>query len=197
MKLATLFLILIIGFACQKEAETLMDSSETTKEEISTKSDDPYYKTKTVNGFNIAVTYIPNIENNAASNSNHEPDQSVHFTMEIEADGKRKKGNFLYNNVSAVGDFKDNVNYFNFSIIEDIRVAVNDTPYNVVLSNMENTYTLSDNRKIHFVAVPPTEGFEAQNIQQISFIYDDVTLGIGRTKFTFNAENFKPIPNKI
>lgn len=197
MKLSILFLILIIGFACQKESEMLLDASELTMEEVGPESDNPFYKTKTVNGFNIAVTYLPNQENEAASNPNEKPDQSVHFTMEIEADGKRKKGNFLYNNVSGVGDFKDNVNYFNFSIIEDIRVAVNETPYNVVLSNMENTYTLSDSRKIHFVAVPPTEDFEAQNIQQISFIYDDVTLGIGRTKFTFNAEDFKPIPNKI
>lgn len=197
MKLGALFLILIIGFACQKEAEALADSSEITTDEVNLESDNPYYKTKTVNGFNIAVTYIPNQVDGVGANANEEPDQSVHFLMEIESDGKRKTGNFLYNEVNGVEDFKDNVNYFNFSIIEDVRVAINGTPFNVVLSNMENTYTLGDNRKIHFVAVPPSQEYEETNIQEISFVYDDVMLGIGLTKFIFHAEDFKTVPNKI
>jgi hypothetical protein len=199
MKLGALFLILIIGFACQKEAETLTDSVEAITDAENPAMEDPYRKIKNVNGFNIAVTYVPNAENNDQANGNEKHDQSVHFIMEIEADGKHKKGNFLYNEVQGVGDFKDNVNYWNFTIIEDVRIVVNETPFNVVLSNMENTYTLGDNRKIHFVAVPPTDDFNIENnpIQELRFVYDDVMLGIGITKFTFKAEDFKTIPNKI
>ncbi|MFT5821467.1 MAG: hypothetical protein ACI8ZM_002720 [Crocinitomix sp.] len=197
MKLGALFLILIVGFACQKEAEALTDSSEIMSDAENPVSDNPYCKIKNVNGFNIAVTYVPNRSSLTALNEDVEPDQSVHFIMEIESDGKRKTGNFLYNEVNGVGDFKDNVNYFNFSIIEDVRIAVNGIPFNVVLSNMENTYTLGNNRKIHFVAVPPTQEFEVTNIQEISFVYDDEVLGIGLTKFIFNAKDFKTIPNKI
>jgi hypothetical protein len=199
MKLLALFLILIIGFACQKDAEALTDSSEIMADAENPASDNPYSKIKNVNGFNIAVTYVPNAENSERPNGNEKPDQSVHFIMEIESDGVRKNGNFLYNEVYGVNDFKDNVNYWNFSIIEDVRIVVNDIPFNVVLSNMENTYTLGDNRKIHFVAVPPTDNFNIENnpIQELRFVYDDVMLGIGITKFTFKAEDFKTIPNKI
>ena len=165
MKLIALFFILIVGFACQKETEKMVDSTETSTDNSNSKSDNAYYKTKSVNGFNIAVTYIPNQVD--ALNTIKSTDQSVHFVMEIESDGERKKGNFLYTDVNGVEDFKDNVNYFNFSIIEDVRVAVNGTPYVVVLSNMENTYTLDNNRKIHFVAVPPTQEFEEINIEEV------------------------------
>ena len=199
MKIISVLFLIILGFSCLKNDELETVSDDSVPIDVTTHSNDynGYRKSKTVNGFNIDVTYIPNAPNTGPLDTENEADQSVHFLMEIESDGAKHEGNFLYKDVNGAEDFKNNVNYFNFSIIDDVSVAVNGTQYKVVLSNMESTYTLGDNRKIHFVAVPPSQEFEKINIEEISFVYDDVVLGIGITKFSFNAKDFKPVPNKI
>lgn len=160
---------------------------------------DPYRKTKSVNGFNISVTYKPDETLVPKHPEINAQQKSLNFVMEIVSDGKNRDGNFLYKDAEGMAGFKQNVNYFNFSIIEDISVSVNGVAFNVVLSNMENTYTLSDARKIHFVAVPPDSGYDVEplNSNTISFVYDDYMLGVGRTKFIFNTPEIKPIPNKL
>jgi hypothetical protein len=207
-------IILLVCLSCAKDETTIEQNEALSVTDTNWQSNPEYgyYKMKTVNGFNIGGTYLPAsfllaeeldkreetiVEEKDSLEQNYS--NSVHFIMEIESDGERNKGNFLYKDIYGLDDFTDNVNYYNFSIIEDISVQVNGTPFKVVLSNMENTYTLSDNRKIHFVAVPPTQeyGLEAKPIQELLFVYDDEMLGIGRTQFTFRAQDFKTIPTKI
>lgn len=184
MKLIVFLLAIGIGFSCQKQVES-WNSLKEEEQQAETSQIEPIktnFQTKTVNGYTISVTYEPSSPE----------DESLHFLMEIEADGEHRTGNFLYHDVADRSDFKANVNYFNFEIINDVSVEVNNQLYNMVLSNMENTYTLDDRRKIHFVAVPPQEHSHNEIIQKISFVYDDTELGIGKTKFMFN-----PISHKI
>jgi len=202
--------LILVFFSCSKDESTIENTELSSSVNTDWKSNPAfgYHKTKNINGFNIAVTYLPNSsavsktdieENTYADDSLNAQDNSVHFIMEIESDGVQRNGNFLYKDVNQLSDFKDNVNYYNFSILEDVNVFVNNSEFNVVLSTMENTYTLEDKRKIHFVAVPSTPAYDVKNnpIQELRFVYDDVILGVGKVKFTFKATDFKPIPNKI
>lgn len=155
-----------------------------------------YYKKKKVNGFLLGVSYLPTVPIEGA-NIDSSVNYSVHFILEIATDGKKSQGNFLYKDAGNQQEFTNNVNYFNFYIDEDVTIMVNGMYYKIALNNMENTYTLNNSRKIHFIAVPvSTEtSVHPDNIEELIFIYDDSTLGIGYTKFTFEAKNFKPISN--
>jgi len=205
---------LLFCFSCSVDSnEESKISNETEVANLNWQSnpDYGYYKSKTINGFKIGVTYLPGdhlLEKELAkegallAQTDSIEDfykNSVHFTMEIESDGVVNKGNFMFNDVYNQNDFSQNVNYYNFSIMEDVQVHVNGSPFQVVLSNMENTYNLDDKRKIHFVAVPKSEQDNLQNkpIENLLFVYDDEKLGVGYTKFRYEANEFKPIPNKI
>ena len=188
---------LLLLFSCGKEEvdydNAVFSTEQEQLEDWRTNSSFGYYKEKKVNGFRVGVTYLPELYP-----PKEVENQSVHFLLSIAADGEKHRGNFLYKNASGQQDFASNVNYFNFHIQDDVQVFVNGEPYAVVLSNMENIYTLGNGRKIHFVAVPQSSGtsISPDAFEKLTFIYDDSTLGIGYTKFTFETEKFKSISNK-
>ncbi len=191
MKLIVFTTILWIVFSCQKQSDQLVSTDEEAVELDSSHPErqEMYNQSKTINGYTIAVTYLLTGERDDGTSVQECPtDQSLHFLMEIEADGQDRTGNFLYHEVYDASDFTANVNYFNFEIVNDVSVEVDDYPYQVVLSNMENTYTLDDKRKIHFVAVPLEKSPLQKQGQRISFVYDDTVLGVGKTKFIFNTQ---------
>jgi len=133
MKSVAIFFLILVFAACQKTDETIriVDDVNLVDTDL---DDNPYEKSKTVNGFNISVTYKPDKQLMPQSKQLNGQQNSLNFIMKIGSDGKKHSGNFLYKDAQGMGGFKENVNYFNFSIIEDVSASVNGVEFKMVLS---------------------------------------------------------------
>lgn len=172
--------------------------------------DNGLIKSKHINGLVFTVKYLPadymtyqelkSSTPNAASKDSllKQYQNSLFFLLIIHPDDEIKANagkDVMYLGVKDPKEYQDRVMQMNFEMKEYVSIELNDSSsYTPVLTNMENTYGLSNGRSILCVFSPYKSIQEFNNSNTIDLIWDDEIFQSGRNHFVFDSKDFLSLP---
>lgn len=120
---------------------------------------------------------------------------SLTFLVSIATDEREKPvGDVMFLDLENMQGYKERMQAMNFDMNEVVELAVGDQTYKPVLTNMQNTYGLSNGRSITCVFAPGKNIEEFKKEENIDLIWDDELFGSGRNHFVFNSKDFWSLP---
>jgi hypothetical protein len=200
MKNTVSFLLATVLFLCS--CSTQKDKISTVKEFNSwmNEEENGMQITKSVNGVSVTVSYFPpaysalkEMESTGLKDKQQYDSllnyyqSSALFVMTISPDdNKDYKGDIMYKDVTDFKAYVERALELNFNLESYVALEVDGEKYVPVLSSMDNTYSLTDYRKINFVFVPTTKANELQSAQLYQFVYHDEIFKLGTLYFPFD-----------
>lgn len=166
---------------------------------------------KKVDGITIKLKYMPSdylayqdlsgeksINKSAIDSIVSGYQKSLTFLMTLGVDGKMKKGDIMYQDISNYEEYKQKLYAMNFEVEQLTILTLGDKKYKPVLSSLENVYGLTDSRNITLVFVPDTENEKSfYTSDKVLLSYDDEIFNTGINHFTFNREDINNTPTFI
>lgn len=191
--ICVLLLLAVLG-SCSQKVSTLKEYHSWITEE-----DNGCKLTKTINGLNITIQYLPHtymalkeMERRKLSNkpsfdslANYYNTQ-LHFLLTIESADEQR---VLFKGITNPEEYAQRVNELNFNIENTTSVKTMGNLYKPVLTSLENTYNLGKDVKLNLLFAPHNKVDELANAEDIEFSYDDETFAIGSIHAVFNKKN--------
>lgn len=202
-----LFLLSIVLLACGgNEVSSYEDYVKWLNDE-----DNGLVMNKKVDGITIRLKYIPSdylayqdlsgeksVKKEAIDSIISGYQKSLTFLMTIGVDGKIKKGDVMYQDVTNYEEYKQKLYAMNFEVEQLTTLTLNNKKYKPVLSSLENVYGLTESRNITLVFVPESENEQTfYTSEKLQLSYDDEIFNTGMNHFTFNREDIKNAPTFI
>lgn len=164
-------------------------------------------KSKTTSVFEYNFQYLPpqyrawqEFQNNSYFSSTQRDsiltnmEKSLYFVFTISPRHEKASGDVMYSKVNNLPDYQQRVKTLNFNFKDYWQLQSPKGNFTPVLSTLENTYSLSDYRKLHLV-------FATEDIQQSFYemphwdvIFNDEIFGTGIHHFVFWKDDWNNIP---
>ncbi len=160
---------------------------------------------KSVNGVKVNIHYLPpqynalkemestGLTGKASYDSLLLQQQKVAtFLMVLAPDeDKGTKGDIMYKDIQNFKQYVERSLTLNFDLENQIELKTDKGEYKASLSSLENTYSLTNDRKINFVFTPTTKEDELTLAKEYDFIYNDESFGLGTLHFYFNKKEIE------
>lgn len=172
--------------------------------------DNGLVKSKHINGLIFTVKYLPaeymayqelkdsNAHTISKDSLIKQYRNTLFFLLTVNSDDEMKENagkDVMYLGVKNPKEYQERVMLMNFNMKEFISIQLNDSStYSPVLTNMENTYGLSNGRSILCVFAPYKSIQEFNNSNTIDLIWDDEIFQSGRNHFVFDSKDFLSLP---
>jgi len=168
-----------------------------------------YTKTRNVNGLKVTVRYLPpegralqeleqGPEHNQAAYQKllEEYRYASAFVMTIGPDHEKgAQGDIMYRGLQNYQQYAERALQMNFDLETQVELVTdNGRKYKPVLSTMENTYGLKEERSVYFVFSPVQAKEELSNANNLDFVYEDNLFELGTLHFEFNKSELQDIP---
>ena len=111
--------------------------------------------------------------------------QSLYFIFTISPREGRAAGDVMYSGVNDYPDYKQRVQALNFGIKDYWSLRTEAGEFAPVLSNLENTYSLTDYRKLHIVFAPPDSTVHFHDLKPWDVVFNDEVFGTGVSHFVY------------
>ncbi len=158
--------------------------------------------TKRISNIQLSATYLPSQylalneqpnDRNQLEKIKKEYDNTVTILFNI-APSDQGDGDIMYQGVSEYKEYTERMYSMNFSIGQYFTLNTPSGSYKPVLSNLENTYSLKNNRKITLVFAPNENEDELIKQPFYDIVYEDEILGTGMHHFRFTRDDINNIP---
>lgn len=118
-------------------------------------------------------------------------EESLHFIFTIALREDKASGDVIYSGVNDKADFEQRVYTLNFGMEQYWALHTNLGEYAPVLTNMENSYSLTDYRKIHLLFAPSNTSTHFHEADQWDLVFTDEVFGTGIHHFVFFKEDWE------
>ena len=112
------------------------------------------------------------------------------FILNISPEGANGNKDVMYAGVNNYKEYKQRVFDLNFDFSSYVFININDKLYPAKLSNLENTYSISNDRNFYLVFSDSI----LNTGNDIDFVFDDEIFNTGISHFEFQAKDLKKIP---
>lgn len=118
---------------------------------------------------------------------------SAAFVMTLAPDESKKNnsGDIMYKGVKNFKEYIERALALNFNLENEVDLEVNGSTYTPVLSSLDNTYSLSNDRKINFVFAPVKDKEEMIKAIYYDFVYHDSSFDLGTLHFFFDKKKIE------
>ena len=197
--------ICIISFSCKKKCSTLSEYLKWLND-----PEKHLAPIKRINGIAVKVKYLPaeylaymeeekdsqhylKAKRDSVINSYKE---SITFLLTIGPDEEKKaSGDVVFRGIENYQQFSERIATMNFHMDESLNLKTDEGDHAPVLTNMENSYGLSESRNIYCVFVrSEAEKKNINDSQTFDFVYNDEIFGIGKNHFVFQKSDMEDLP---
>ena len=168
--------------------------------------DNGLVKTRSVNGIELKVTYLPaeymaytelkeqeQISRLALDSLISYYKSGLYFLLKIGPDEEAgAQGDIMFNGLQSYAEYAERARAMNFDLDQHVWLKSGTQELHPVLSTLENTYGLQEYRNILFAFTP--EAGEETISERMEFIYEDELFGLGTNYFVFNKSTLEKIP---
>ncbi len=120
---------------------------------------------------------------------------TVAFQLQILPDSLIAEGDVMYKGISGYAGYAEGVRKLNFEMGNMIELQADSNVVKPVLCLAENTYSLTDGRKIMLVfSENDIKSFFA-SAKELQLVFNDELFGSGRQRFRFESEDILGLPN--
>lgn len=114
------------------------------------------------------------------------------FVMTLAPDeSKKEKGDIMYKGVKDFKEYIERALALNFDLESQVRLEADKNIYPPSLSSLDNTYSLTTDRKVNFVFTPANKKEELLNAAYYDFVYHDEHFGLGTLHFYFDKKKIE------
>lgn len=194
MKNYLLLSIAIFCLACQ--SKPVFDNVKEYKIHL-LQAENGYIKSKEAGGVKVSLLYMPanyliGLDKNYKTEDTtiNAYEHTYTFLLSFTPNQKIKNGSIMTLNVTDYEGYKERVYDMNFEFKSKIFVKTKTGNIYPVLADMENTYGLTQERKIHLV-FPKNEIVKEE---EIDIIFDDDVFDTGRHHFVYTKKKLEEVP---
>lgn len=120
-------------------------------------------------------------------------EKSLYFIFTIAPREDKASGDVMYSGIQEKSDLEQRVNALNFGMSNYWQLKTSQGEYAPVLTNLENTYSLTDFRKLHLVFAPADTTIHFQEVPQWDLVFNDEVFGTGIHHFVFFQGDWKEV----
>lgn len=114
------------------------------------------------------------------------------FVMTLAPDeSKKEKGDIMYKGVRDFKEYIERALALNFDLESQVTLEADGITYAPSLSSLDNTYSLTNDRKINFVFTPTSKKEELLNAAYYDFVYHDEHFDLGTLHFYFDKKKIE------
>ena len=124
----------------------------------------------------------------------HVYSKSVGFQLAFGADGVGTQGDVTYLGVNNYEEYAARVREINFGLEEMLELHAGDKVFRPKLAVAENTYSLSNERKVMIMFSDVELLKSMQNEDEVVMVFDDRIFGGGIMKYRFNTNAINNVP---
>jgi hypothetical protein len=122
-------------------------------------------------------------------------DDQLSFVLNLAADGEHAQGDVMYAGVNDAESYKRQAFNLNFSWDQYVELRCGDQRYVPVLSTLENTYGLTQDRNVILVFAPPLASDSAFYASEtLDLVVHDEWFGTGSQHFKFQRADLQKVP---
>jgi hypothetical protein len=122
--------------------------------------------------------------------------KSLYFLFTISPTEGKAKGDVLYSGISDYHSYDQRMRMLAFRMKEYWLLRSPDgEEFHPVLASMEQTFSISESRKVHLVFAPPDTVTHFQDMPLWDIEYRDEIFGTGIHHFVFEKENWEKVPD--
>lgn len=123
---------------------------------------------------------------------------SATFVMTLAPDeSKNQSDDIMYKGLKNYQEYVKRALSLNFDLEQQVIVEADGKKYMPNLSSLDNTYGLSNDRKINFVFTPQQQKDELEKASYYDFVYHDEQFDLGTLHFYFNKKEIENSLPKI
>lgn len=170
--------------------------------------DNGLVKTKTIGGVKVSLRMVPSqfwaYKDIKGDKSQRQLDsldklynESYNFILSLGNTEENKDKDIMYKELGGVEEFRERADMMNFNLGDYCWINTSSGEVHPVLSNMENTYGISKERKIHFVFGKKSEEVDLTSLDGLKVSFDDPLFGTGKTNFVFSKSDINNIPKLV
>ncbi len=173
--------------------------------------DNGLIKQKRINGLLLTVKYLPAdllAYQDCKNNKSYTPAQkdsliksysnTMTFLLTVapdETDSTSVIKDVMYYNLENQEEFQHRAETMNFEMEKYVELKTSDSLiYSPVLTNMENTYSLTNGRNITCVFAPMKNKEEFKKVKEFDFVWDDAIFQSGLNHFVFDNNSIFSSP---
>ncbi len=119
---------------------------------------------------------------------------SLHMMLTVSSGTAYKASDVMMTEIGSYEGYADRMIRLNFRISEMVQLHIGDRVFLPVLSNMENTFGLSEDRKIHIVFASTTFPKQLSDFPEMDLVLNDQVFDSGISHFVFLKDHLKRIP---
>lgn len=120
----------------------------------------------------------------------------LQFLLTVEPGKVYQHSDVMISGVESYDDYSDRMMKLNFNIADMIELRFGGSSYRPVLTNMENTFGLSNDRKIHVVFADPDFPDQLALCTKIDLVLEDRVFETGISHFIFEESFLRKVPNQ-
>jgi len=114
------------------------------------------------------------------------------FIMTLAPDeSKNNNGDIMYKGLKNFKEYVERAMSLNFDLENQVTLEADANIYAPSLSSLDNTYSLSTDRKVNFVFTPVNKKEELENATHYNFVYRDEQFDLGTLHFYFDKKNIE------
>lgn len=130
----------------------------------------------------------------AGTNEAETSAKSLHFILTVSSGGAFKNSDVMMTGVGSYEEYADRMILLNFRMSEMIQLRIGERVVSPVISNMENTFGLTEDRKIHIVFADDSFPEQLSEFPEMDFVLNDQVFETGTSHFVFLKDELNRIP---